>query len=67
MKKIIALFVAVATLGVVSAVAQDVTPDHIVISKQTHTLTLYGSMVAFWLPILSLRARTPAISVLLAI
>lgn len=43
MKKIIALFVAVATLGVVSAVAQDVTPDHIVISKQTHTLTLYGS------------------------
>ena len=43
MKKIIALFVAVATLGIVSAVAQDVTPDHIVVSKQSMSLTLYDS------------------------
>ena len=42
MKKIIALFVSVATLGILSAVAQEVTPDHIVVSKQTQTLTLYG-------------------------
>lgn len=43
MKKIFAIFVAVATLGIVSAVAQDATPDHIVVSKQTMTLTLYAS------------------------
>lgn len=43
MKRVISLIFAVATLGIVAAVAQDATPDRIVISKQTHTLTLYAS------------------------